>query len=570
MSKAKRQALEAIFPKLQKLLPHLGNDSAGEADAARCAINRLLASVKLDWHDLTIFLSDKKEPVLEILNRLFEKDQDILMRLGLAGAAFFCSAEGAFADVMVDGHRNTWPVSDSEFSDWLLNQFYIEKQKAPGLGAMKAAIRMLSVRAKFEGARHEVHLRAAKLGGKIYLDICDPESHVVEIDTTGWQMIQDSPVRFRRTAGMAALPLPEHGGSIEQLRSLMNLTDDNFVLYISYILDALCPGRPHPILYLVGEEGSAKSSTTKIARSLIDPNTVPLRNLPTTIRDLFVSAHTSYVLAFDNVSVILAAISDALCQVGSGSGFGARKLYTDMGQVLIGGYRPVIINDLLNAINRSDLADRAVTITTSRIADEQRCTEAELWGRFEAQRSQIFGALLDCVVRGLRRLPHARLQRPPRMADFALWSVATEAFAPGVFIRAFESAAREANEVVAEDNPVAVAIGAFMMGRDRWSGTAAELLRELSNHDRSEAAPSAWKTWPREPSSFGKRMREAIPILRKIGVKVVIGRARDHLRTREITLSKVEPPMRPQQVAKPDASDGSDTSDPGRAVTKVA
>jgi hypothetical protein len=31
----KRQALESIFPKLQKLLPHLGNDNAGEAEAAR-------------------------------------------------------------------------------------------------------------------------------------------------------------------------------------------------------------------------------------------------------------------------------------------------------------------------------------------------------------------------------------------------------------------------------------------------------------------------------------------------------------------------------------------------------
>jgi hypothetical protein len=435
---------------------------------------------------------------------------------------------------------------------------------------MKAAIRTLCAHAKYNGARHEVHLRAAKLGGKIYLDIGDPESHVVEIDTTGWQMIQDSPVRFRRRAGMAALPMPERGGSIEQLRSLVNLTGDGFVLYVSWLLDALCPGRPHPVLYLAGEEGSTKSTAAKIARSLIDPNIVPLQNLPMNVRDLFVNAHASYAPAFDNVSFISAAISDALCQIASGSGFAARKLYTDTGQVLIGGYRPVIINGLLNAINRSDLADRAVAVPMSRIADEQRCTEAELWGRFEAQRSQIFGALLDCVVRGLQRLPHARLQRLPRMADFALWSVATEAFAPGVFIRAFESAATEANEVVAEDNPVAVAIGAFMMGRDRWSGTAAELLRELSNHDRAEAAPSAWKTWPREPSSFGKRMREAIPVLRKMGVKVVIGRARDHMRTREIALSKVEPSVRPQQAAESDASDGSDTSDPGRAVTKVA
>jgi hypothetical protein len=573
MSMSKRQALEAIFPKLQKLLPHLGNDSANEADNARCAINNLLASVKLDWHDLTILLSDKKEPVLEILNRLFEKDQDILIRLGLAGAAFFCSTEGGFADVIVDRHRNTWPLSGSEFSDWLLHQFFIEKKKAPSLGAMTAAIRTLSAHAKFDGARHEVHLRAATFGGKIYLDIGDPEWHAVEIDASGWRMIQDPPVRFLRTAGMAALPLPQHGGSIEQLRSLVNLNNDGFVLYVSCIEDALCPGRPHPVLYLAGEEGSTKSTAAKIARSLIDPNTVPLRNLPTTVRELFVGAHGSHALAFDNVSAISAAISDALCQVASGSGFGTRKLFTDTAQLLISGYRPVIINGLLNAINRSDLADRAVIIPMSRIAPEQRCSEAELWSRFESRRSQIFGALLDRMACGLRRLPHVQLQRLPRMADFALWSVATEAFAPDVFIRAFESAAAEANEAVAESDPVVIAVAAFMMKRKSWSGTAAELLRVLSNHDRAEAEPSAWKTWPREPSSFGKRLRLAMPVLRKMGVEVVIGRASDHGRTRTIMLSKIELSVRPQQATKWDPSDGSDssdTSDISRAVTKVA
>ncbi len=159
------------------------------------------------------------------------------------------------------------------------------------------------------------------------------------------------------------------------------------------------------------------------------------------------------------------------------------------------------------------------------------------------------------------------------MADYARWSVACEAFAPGVFIGAFDRAAQDANEVVAENNPVTVAIAAFMMDRNSWSGIAAELLRELSNDDRSEARPSAWNTWPREPISFGKRLRPAIPILRKMGIKVVIGKATNHLRTRTITLSKVELSVHPQQATKAAPSDGSDSSDASnasRTVTKAA
>ncbi len=276
--------------------------SGREADNARCKINQLLASVKLDWHDLSAMLRNKEEPIRVMLNRMSEKDQDVLIQLGLAGATFFYASEGAFADIMVHGHRKTWPLSGSEFSDWLLNQFFTERNKAPGLGAMKAAISTLSAHARYNGSEREVYLRAAKFGGKLYLDIGDTEWRVLEIDASGWRMIQNSPVRFRRTAETAALPLPESGGSIEQLRSLVNLTDNDFVLYVNFILDALCPGHPHPVLYLAGEEGSAKSTATNIARSLVDPNIVPLRNLPTTVRDLFVSAHNAYALAFDNVS----------------------------------------------------------------------------------------------------------------------------------------------------------------------------------------------------------------------------------------------------------------------------
>jgi hypothetical protein len=273
-----------------------------------------------------------------------------------------------------------------------------------------------------------VHLRAARLNDRIYFDVGNPEWSVIEVDALGWRTIRDSPVRFRRSAGLTALPLPTSGGSIDQLRPLLNLTEEGFTLFIGWLLDAMYPGRPHPLLYFAGEEGSAKSTAAKIARNLVDPNHVPLRNLPTTVRDLFVGAHSSYVVAFDNLSVITPTISDALCQLASGSGFGTRKPFSDSGETLISGYRPVVLNGLLNAIDRSDLADRAVIVQMSRIAPQVRHSEAQVWSQFELNRSHIFGALLDCVSRGLRNLPHVKLPQLPRMADFALWSVACEPF----------------------------------------------------------------------------------------------------------------------------------------------
>jgi hypothetical protein len=558
---SKRATLESILPKLQKLLPHLGNANANEAEVARQKINGLLASVKLDWNDLATLLADKQEPL-----RLFAKEPDILVDLALSGAELFCSPdEKPFADVIVHEYRNTWPLNSDQFNDWLTYRFFTEWRRAPGPGPLKQAIRTLGAHAKFgSGLRHDVYLRVAELDGKIYVDIGDPTWSVVEIDKSRWRMIDNSPVRFRRTQGMQALPLPERGGSIEQLRSLVNLSDDGFVLFVACLLDALCPGRPHPLLYLAGDEGSAKSTAAKIARSLIDPNSIPLRNLPSNVRELSVGVNNAYMLAFDNVSEIQANISDALCQVATGSGFGTRKLFTNTAEVLIDGYRSVVISGLGNAITRSDLADRAVIINMSRIAPERLRSEREIWSQFESQRPQIFGALLDCMAHGLRHLPQTQLARAPRMIDFASWGVATAAFPQDVFLAALERTATDATEAVIENDPVAVAVSVFMVARGSWVGTAAQLLNELTKRDHSEAVPSRSRAWPREVSAFGKRLRAAKVALGKIGIDVQIGRASDRRRTRSIRLSAVRPP----QAGETDASDRSDRADGSRTVAK--
>src|SRR5438876_9894164 len=61
--------------------------------------------------------------------------------------------------------------------------------------------------------------------------------------------------------------------------------------------------------------------------------------------------------------------------------------------------------------------------------------EHALWREFELARPHILGALLDAAAHGLHMLPGVRLERLPRMADFALWATACEsAFRPaGVF-----------------------------------------------------------------------------------------------------------------------------------------
>ena len=84
------------------------------------------------------------------------------------------------------------------------------------------------------------------------------------------------------------------------------------------------------------------------------------------------------------------------------------------------------MNGIENVVSRADLADRAIFLTLAPIAEQRRRSEVELWREFERARPAILGALLDAAAHGLRTLPRVRLDRLPRMADFAIWATACE------------------------------------------------------------------------------------------------------------------------------------------------
>jgi hypothetical protein len=305
--------------------------------------------------------------------------------------------------------------------------FFEATEGAPNAEAVLAALNVIEAKAHFDGPQRKVPIRVAGADGRLYLDLGDETWRAIEIDAEGWRVVDNPPVRFRRAAGMQALPVPERGGSIETLRRFLNVQSDaDFVLVVSWALACLRDRGPYPLIVLSGEQGSAKSTFSAVLRALIDPNAAPLRALPREDRDLFIAATNGYLLAFDNVSGLSAWVSDTLCRLATGGGFATRQLHTDQDEVLFDACRPVVLNGIEDIVTRPDLADRALFLNLDPIPEEKRRPEAEFWAEFNAERPQLLGALLDGVAEGMRRLPETRLPRLPRMADFALWATACE------------------------------------------------------------------------------------------------------------------------------------------------
>jgi hypothetical protein len=475
------------------------------------------------------------------------KQADILIGLAQAADLFHTANGTGFADLKINDHRETWPIRAKGFRRWLARRFYEATQGAPSSEALQSALNVIEAKAHFDAPERAVHIRVGGLDGRLYLDLCDETWRAVEIDTTGWRVIDNPPVRFRRAAGMQPLPIPVRGGSVETLRSFLNVqSDHDFVLVVAWALAVLRNRGPYPVIVLSGEQGSAKSTFSSILRALLDPNTAPLRALPREDRDLFIAASNGHVLAFDNVSGLPAWISDTLCRLATGGGFAVRQLYTDQDEVLFDATRPVILNGIEEIVTRPDLADRAVFLTLQPIQEEHRRPEQELWAAFDAERPRILGALLDAVVEGLKRLPETRLEKLPRMADFALWASACEmaVWPAGTFWSAYCGNRDEAVEGVIDADPIAAAVRAVMATRTEWTGTASDLLGALAEVVGERVAKS--KTWPDGPRALAGRLRRAATFLRKIGIEIGFGRE-GRARTRTINITTAQPSAAPEK-----------------------
>jgi len=342
---------------------------------------------------------------------------------------FHDADHNAYALAVEGERRIVSRVQGRDFKLLLLQRYYQKHQSGPNDEALRTALRTLEARAIFDGKAFEVSLRTARHGGNLYLNLGRDDGAIVEITSVGWRIVDDAPVRFVRSPGMLPLPTPERGGSITALAKIMNLdAKADFILATSWLIGALGRG-PYPIAAFTGEQGTAKSTSTRCLRKILDPNKALLRSLPREERDLAITAQNSHVLTFDNLSGLPAWTSDALCKLATGGGFSCRELYSNDGEWIFDALRPIIMNGIEDFATRSDLASRCIFLKLKPILEDGRKTEAELDALLEQEAAKILGALLDAVAFGLAN--PVTLPSKPRMADFAEWAASCEGYFVG-------------------------------------------------------------------------------------------------------------------------------------------
>jgi hypothetical protein len=450
-----------------------------------------------------------------------ESQLDRLLRLGESADLFHAPDGELYAVFPVNGHRETWRIKDRAFKYWLVHSFFRETGRGPNAQPLRDAIEVFECKARYDGQEQQVHIRVAGDDDVIYLDLANEAWQVVEVRDAGWRIINDSPVRFRRPDGMLALPVPQAGGKVQDLLQFVNVTDkSDGRLVVAWMHANFRPKGPYPILALHGEHGSAKTTTQEVLRYVIDPNVAPLRAEPKDQRDLAIAAGNSWMIGLDNLSYIKPWLSDNLCRLATGGGFGTRGLWTDDSEKLFYSQRPIMLNGIEELASKPDLLDTSIVLYLLHIPEQQRKPKSEFWAEFKLAHPRLLGAFLDAAAAALKKLKTVRLGCYPRMADFAHWVTAAETelgWSKGEFMAAYAGNRVDANSIALESSPLTLPVRG-LVENGCFQGTATALLKRLAEQlDEPSKVPDGW---PKNPRALSGKLRHLAPNLRANGIEV--------------------------------------------------
>lgn len=441
-----------------------------------------------------------------------------LIALARAGCEFLHDAQREpYAVFEAGGARQVWGVLSEGFGDYLAHAYYSQHDRAPTDAALKMALSTLRGQAQFEGDLCEVFVRVAKTENGYWLDLCNDAWECAHITATGWAVVAgDRAPLFARTSSMRPLPVPERAGTLDNLWPLVNIPEEDRPLVLSWLLECLRPDTPNVVLELTGEQGSAKSSTQRNLRRLIDPNQADLRAAPKSVEDVWISARNSHIVSLENLSHLSPQYQDALCVLATGGGYSTRTLYTNAEETILELRKPIVLNGISVVVTAQDLLDRCLHIDLPTIQARELAVDMD--EKFASAQPKLLGALLDLFVKVLAMLPSVSIapEDRPRMADFALLNEAVYRVCgkpSGAALARYNTIRKDGVLRTIDASPVGVALLAFLE-RSKFSGEMKELLQRLDQY-----RPQHAESWPRSAKGLADAVRRLAPALRMIGIE---------------------------------------------------
>lgn len=388
-----------------------------------------------------------------------------------------CSPEGlpcALVPLSPFAH-DLLPVRSVLFRDWLADTFHREHELMPSLLQLRTALRLFEAKARrSELSQQSLALRVSHRGepfdpAAILVDLCDSDGHAIEITAQGWQIISTDCRAFHRSRSQQPLPRPTEPAAT--LPSVLHFPP----AALAWLVSALRPIGPYPILLLKGPAASGKPMLARMLRALIDPSGSVFCPRPRTERDVMRLAWNNYVLAFDDSADLPSGVLAALRRLSCGAPFEFDQSAYSADSLSIRLQRPIILtasSDCARSGNEAALANHAITIDLPPMIASQRRTEREILFEFECARPALIATACTAVTLALGNVISINSEFPSRFADAFQWSLAA---APALGISASQMRMALCPDTLARE------VAAFAHEKHHWEGSPTELLAALQD-----------------------------------------------------------------------------------------
>ena len=118
-----------------------------------------------------------------------DKIKQIIATVGEGvGLLFHTPDDLLYADVRVDGHRETLEIKGSRFKKFFRRESW--KRGIPlKADQLREIIANLETQAQFDGPEINVYLRVAAVDDTIWIDLCDKNWSAIKVTADGWQVV---------------------------------------------------------------------------------------------------------------------------------------------------------------------------------------------------------------------------------------------------------------------------------------------------------------------------------------------------------------------------------------------
>jgi len=425
---------------------------------------------------------------------------------------------------VLDNTVRNMKIGSQEFNIFVSKDFKEKYGTVLRVSNLKDISEIMMGFAVHDGQEFKLDVRIIKSNdNSIYYDL--GLGKLVHINVNGWEIIDPPYPMFKKFSHQKeqSKPLKSNKEDFENIDQFINIeNEEQKYLFKVNLITCFIPGFPHPIEFLHGEQGSAKSTLTKIKKSLIDPSVLNSISLNKD-NELIQAVSHHYYPTFDNLSVLKKQTSDLLCRFVTGEGYSRRKLYTDDDDIIYQYMRCITLNGINQVATQPDLLDRGLIFELKTILPENRKCEQDIFKKFEDLKPKILGSIFSIVSASLKEFDSIILENPPRMADFTKWGCAVSK-AMGLseerFLNAYRHNTQLKNNIAIESSPIALPVIELMKDKNQIEITATELYYDLKAVADTIGIDTKSHYYPKDPNWLWRRLKEIRPNLLEYGIQV--------------------------------------------------